>query len=232
MGLRVTTRSSPRTDRYFPYGDTTAAAAGADDALTGPFTLAQVCELFYRVRKMRLVGEVTHERYIDPPPEEGPLTEVSSTSMNVVTPRRNTSESGDPEIANEIEVLEQSGVSLAYFDTLVTAAFGWTEGGDPEAMRDETGGYWLRLRFFVGGVEYGDAFISSDPDLVGDTIDFDATLTLGGADFSIPAKALAMEVTAASLAITVEEWWPYATSAGAAAWNTATGAAVNGGPGA
>lgn len=39
-------------------------------------------------------------------------------------------------------------------------------------------------------------------------------------------------ITAASFAITVEEWRPYATTAGAGAWNATTGAPVNGGPGA
>ena len=35
-----------------------------------------------------------------------------------------------------------------------------------------------------------------------------------------------------TLVLTATEWWPYATTAAAAAWNTATGAAANGGPGA
>lgn len=226
MGIRVTTRTRPRRDFPFTFGTTTAAAA-ATEKLAGPFTMAQLVELIFRVRKVRIVGEISHDRYIEPPPEEEPFTEASTTEVDIVLPRRNTSEIDTAEIADEVEMLIQSTVGLQFFDMPTSASFG---GFLSSIQKDETGGYWLDLNV-AGSDETGVASFTSG---FGGEEDFiiDAMLTIGGAAVAIPTRVIGFNVTAATCAVTIEEWWPYATSAGAAAWNTTTGAPVNGGPGA
>jgi hypothetical protein len=223
MGLRVTTRTRPRRDFPVIVGTTTAAAAAADN-LAGPFTQAQLVELIFRVRKVRITASISHARYIDPAPEEEPFTEATTTDVDIAIPRRNTSDVDSPEIADEVEILIHSEIGMSFFNDTND---GWFTGVLSSIVKDESGGYWMRINF--GGSPVGAGF-SSDTSIQGDTLEFNATFTLGGVDFSIPAIAIAMEVTAASLMITVEEWWPYATTTGSAAYDTATGAAINGGP--
>ena len=131
------------------------------------------------------------------------------------------------------------------------AGIGFYFNSSSEVWKDPDGGHWLDMSMSAGksasGSSTGGGAVSLrstddplDPAIV-DQLHFTGSLVIGGTTVDLRMVATAVgnsevgvvtAVDSASFEITVEEWRPYATSTGAAAWDTTTGAPANGGPGA
>jgi len=232
MGIRVTTRTRPRRNFPFNFTTTTAAEAIANN-LVGPLTLAQVTELIFRVKKLRFVGSISHERFVSPSTTASP----STTDVDVLIPRRSLPlpPFGPPlEMEYETEMVDAQDFQVLIHDHPITASFDVQLGLEGIKKDAESNTYWLPIFFFTIGQNNGDGQFNVRPYDISfsdhNLINFTATLALGGSEIQIPSIAYAFRVTAASLAITVEEWWPYKTTSGQPAWSATTGAPINGGP--
>jgi hypothetical protein len=236
MADRITWRSRPRPDNGF-YAGAAATTAAAQDALhnIGPFTAAQLTELFWRVRKIRITATIAWTA------DEGP-PETGTDSFSVVLRRCEDNFELD-EIAEESVLFSTNlnGSSVLFVsDPEITDS-----GGNFQFLgkieRDEDGKFWI-ARGDDPAIIYawgGDSDVSSYESAMaeGDMVISGAVLELSGA-VDIPIYLIAhttagtgsRSVTSASCTVVAEEWYPYKTTTGAAAWNTTTGAAANGGP--
>ena len=236
MSVRITWRARPRADNGF-YAGAAATTAAAQDSLhnIGPFTEAQLTELFWRVRKLRIdftIGWATD----DDPPETG------TDSFSVVL-RRCEDNFGLDEITEESVLFSTNlsgGAVMFVSDPEITDS-----GGNFQFLgkieRDESGKFWI-TRGDDPAIIYawgGESSVSSyEAEIApGDMVVSGAALELSGA-VEIPIYLVAhptagmgtRSVTSATCTLVAEEWFPYKTTTGAAAWNTTTGAAANGGP--
>jgi hypothetical protein len=199
----------------------------------GPFTTDQLMELLFRVRALRMVGSVT--------------TDLGTHTFDHTFPRRDASgdEFADPaEVAVNRELLGDKwdvhtvDFTREFFDLGVWAGGVWIsfkwfplpENSD-SIGRDENGKLWLLNATFHVLTDDHEASVGSS-DFGGFPFTVDLVLSSGTVALSGTAQAPVGVISAASCAITATEWLPYATTTGAAAWNTATGAGANGGPGA
>lgn len=195
----------------------------------------------------------------DPPPTGFPFPTQTGTIDLDVTMERVTHVGEGSTALTEIQVFEEGISRIEPYATLTNLSGDgmasmypttpWIDGSnikpsklffDAHKSVDGTVGgiYWL------ANFEFG----SNPSGYGGDATFTDITVTLAGmnsGNVSIPMKytsSLVSEIidykrdevtiSGVSIALTVVEWFPYATKAGDPAWNTTTGAPANGGPGA
>lgn len=236
MGHRITWRSRPKIWEFFGGAATVDSANPDSSAFTvfaaGPFTLAQVMELMWRVKKLTIEADITSSDGADPP-------ELTTETISVTVERSKSGTTLDA-ITNESELaaMNLEFGTIAFHDGVGAVAYfefplgGQKIDGNNLVGKDENDLWWtLYCGCYAQGANTG---IASERDIYGGTI-FTTSLVLASGTVPLRMSAyeqLGDEVTAVTASITAVEWFPYATRAGADAWNTATGAAANGGPGA
>ena len=236
MGDRITWRSRPRPDSALYDGaeETTVAAQTALHNI-GPFTAAQLTELFWRVRKIQIEATISWTTDDDPP-------ETGTDSFSV-TLRRCEDNFGQDEITEEsvLFVTNLNGAGVLFISDPEITDFGGSLQFLGTIVKDENGEFWLPrgddAAIIYAWGEVGSVSTFETEIAEGELAVSDVVLTLSD-DVEIPvyivARASAIfgprSVTSASCTIAVTEWFPYKTTTGAAAWNTTTGAASNGGP--
>jgi hypothetical protein len=224
--------------------------------LIGPLPLHAVVELLYRVVQLDWTLEI--EAAVDSAPTI--VTKTGSGLMRLEKPEwglptelevfktHRTDENGNTEASFWFENVSHEWWKSRLAPIRIGPGFpGWIGTFDHVPIfEDENGKFWLQgwFDFRTDGTDDPPVpFVSgcSDPRLhsivASDTLEFDADLVLASSPTPIPIKAWAAGLAgyptiSASLTITATEWFPYQTSAGDPAWNTATGAPANGGPGA
>jgi hypothetical protein len=238
MAYRITWRSRPRPDNGFYAGAAATTAAAQDDLHNiGPFTEAQLTELFWRVRKIKIDATIGWTTDADPP-------ETGTDSFSVVL-RRCEDNFGLDEITDESVLFSTnlSGASVLFASDAEITDSGGELQFRGKIGRDESGKFWL-IRgdepaiIFASGMEshvssYESEIAAGDMEVSGAVMELS-----GGVEIPIYLVAHAYpvglgrprSVTSATCTVAVEEWFPYKTTTGAAAWNTTTGAAANGGP--
>jgi hypothetical protein len=244
MDTRVSLRSQGRYYKPFRTEAITAADAAAANKI-GTLTKQQVLALLWRVKKLRIVASMSYtvEAAIPGDPDV-----AMSVSVNRVIPR--TFDEEGFEFGAELEAKDFLKATMDFpyvrfeaFTDPDIAIFSIVSGFDAAyILLDEAEDYWLPSAPECDTDSTDDTHRPSwsiaPPDYeVTTELLFTGTLEVLGASISIPMIAKAnsvgtVSVDAAAFAVTVEEWYPYATTAGAAAWNTTTGAPANGGPGA
>lgn len=219
MGTRVTWRSRPRWD-----GKISAVNGVGFSGFSGPFTRAQLTELIWRVKSIRLEASMT-------------LGGEEHTISRTMTRRRRD---GMNFVSDETELLAAwlpQHVNLSLWDDLSGSGTKgifdiYTDGTNLGI--DGSGDYWL-----------GDALNisanSSPPEELswgvysGNTYETDVTTGLEFSDGSSVEIVLCALVPSGATAVEAEleivEWFPYADNNGSDAWNTATGQSTNDGPG-
>lgn len=257
MGKRITWRSRPRADIPFS-GSIDDVTSDDKTNWVGPMSLAQLVELFWRVKTLKFTGTI----YID----FTYLTDPEDVSSRVA---------GSQYYSLDVPLTRRSFIGIpptSYFESDETdifrenlhwgglAQWAYSSSGETEIMlsetppilRDNSGDYWLKPFFRISadsgvydlpfaGISHG-TDTQYDEGTLSDYEMIPAVLSLGGADVNFPILWYAYEygsynglddvvITSATAAIEVTEWFPYATKAGLDAWDTATGAPANGGPG-
>lgn len=266
MGVRISSHSRDRFD--FPLGRHTVvdASATAKPDAPGPFTRAQMVELLWRVKKIRVTGSASFSY------EHSELTApvTGSVEVDVILTRASdylVAVVDENELFLQLMGNEFYGAPFAYWSAeiddsgLGRVVMSPYFGGLPK----DDDGYWLTGLFCQAGLgsgelatgqqvvsweEGGDIETGEWPagsktivlnvDITSQAISprviIAATLNLQGTpvDFPLEVYAIdsAVELTGHAASIEITEWFPYATTAGAAAWNTTTGSPSNGGPGA
>jgi hypothetical protein len=224
MGTRITTGGRERLDFPFHHAETTAEAAAAEGRL-GPFTMQQVVALFWRVKAVRIVASVTYERFT-PDTEDDPSTTESATFDSDQVAVRAIYSHYPVEPLTDIQIYVEAASDYGFFACLSPNSKFISTGGLQGIQKDESGGYWLRILIHVGSGAPDYAIIGND-DYGGYGFDCTAVLTVFGAEYDIPVTAYGgLGATAATCAITVDEWLPYATTGAAAVWDADTGASV------
>ena len=207
MGHRITWRSRPRSDYPWPLKTVEIASVGTPDPdyLIGPFPMDAVLELLYRVKKFRVDDEydILYEPH-------------TLTEKDIFEGTRNGPIS--PPLYGE---------HITSFSRIQWIEPGTSYPGDVNADIFKTAdGYYLRGRFRF------DTSNSWVANWAVDYINTDAQTV----DFVLSSGTYTVTMFGGSISgtptITATEWWPYKTTAGLPAWDTATGAPINGGPGA
>jgi hypothetical protein len=232
MGERVTYRNRPRIDSFWVVDNVDTVSNLQGFGRLGPFSPAQMMELWFRVKKVRIQASCDWDDETQSPPATG------TASLDVTLYRAKTSDSSFSEITHETELLSEwnANATLGFHHADPTNRFTFTESFPRSALdQDENGDYWL------------DEGVPGAPIAVNNGADFgviasgstgDLTVALEFSDGSSVAFDLDFSVSGSTAtsnhAATVEvlEWFPYADKAGSPAWAVATGLQINGGPGA
>lgn len=229
MGQRITHRSRPRVD--FPFRYRTGTHGDYDH---GPFTLQQIVELLWRVKTLSVVASIT---------------DASPTVFDLTAEIPRVDEFFDP-VTDESVMLQTvhgyGGIFYTSDDEVGIWNFPYITGDDvpgDETIIKDGSDYWIQgddgyslatTNFLLEWVS-GDQFIAQGDGFGGGTVNFEGSLILSDG-VPIPLKLYAGltpgSAESATCVITATEWFPYATTTGAAAWDTTTGAPANGGPGA
>lgn len=222
----------------------------AYDAI-GPLTLAAVVELVYRVKSVSYSGSITVWPSYAGSEGSDETFATGGTATLEDQPGPAASNELDQFIAAQYQFDDVDPGSISFggtdgdggslFIQAITGARSAWMGDKVDIWKDENGEFWL-----IGEIVW--SFSQTDPgifsasigtrDTGGTVLEVDISLVLKCGTFPIKGVALTYDnydanaITAASLTVTATEWFPYKTTAGAAAWNTSTGAAANGGPGA
>ena len=256
MGHRITWRGRPRSGYPWPLRTevTDEAALIADHgtkgitACIGPLPLQAMMELIYRVKSLSFEMSVETkyaEDYVD------------GDGVPVTFPWVTTTRSGTLEVdsgTTETDVFEEasygpessgfvSSVPLQWYDgyewgTFEPLASSPLAGDTADIYTDGSGNYWASGGFNFRIEEYGsgDAVgIEFYPPTLSPAYEvFDVTLILNSGTYTFPwvAACDGFDIRNSEITFTATEWWPYKTTAGSPAWDTATGDAINGGPGA
>ena len=254
MSHRITWKSRPRSCYPWLYqtGDKTLADLGIGaenpyDLLIGPLTMQAVVELLYRVIQFDFDLSVTADVSGTPVTQTGTgqirmnYSSGDPTELEVFTRHRTFTDDEYPGFPGETS----AGYEFATID--LSNGYGWMlpvsmywsspDQSVPPIFKDENGMFWLQgafdfltdpgdpVQFYGGnGIMTSGGYLLQDADLV-----------LASGTFPIKCGFEAFgsaDVTSASLTITASEWFPYKTTVGDPAWDTATGAPINGGPGA
>lgn len=228
--------------RYAPPGFTPATASACAAARRiGPMTREQLIQLIWRVREIEISGSISFTNFTTDPDAEDPTAAGDSETLSIdrtciriisgevafsPVARKNFLEENMGKAGSV--TLEESG-SGASFILFVDKS---------KIYKDEVGKFWLEggfnaktpspdLRATVREALETDAL---EPD-----INFTGSITLLGTPVDFPMETFftsgVYSVESASATIAPSAFYPYATTAGAAAWNTSTGAPANGGPG-
>lgn len=239
MGDRITWRSQP--DIATPLGmyefPITAADALADNKF-GPMPLEAFGELLLRVKKLQVFYSITHspgtiDEYTNT--ETYTMDRVVSIDGSYVTVdersiiryfAKRASEmwpSRPPFIGTPDVIIFRDPVS----GRALTLAPGLTDG----FWKDESGASWLDL---IGTIaEWGMLeFLTFGGDFPSGYSAIPAALELSAETYSITASINSSVAHTGMVTLTATEWFPYATTTGDPAWDTATGLPINGGPGA
>ena len=251
MGERVTWRSRPRSDYPWPLRTKTTTVADLISdygnngiiGMIGPLPMAAMVELIYRVKAAEFVFSVETKYGEDA--EDYPWTTTSRTGTMGFT--------GTP---TEINALKEASYSPESFGFVSSLEMEW-EGADPadvaylssvsssplaghaaDIFKDENGEFWVTGSTFFAVTEPGGGnavdieIRENDSYATFAVVSVSLVLSSGTFAFDQIASCDGYAIRNSELTIAASEWWPYKTTAGAAAWDTATGAAANGGPGA
>lgn len=239
MSHRITWRSRPRSQYPWPVRTlpSTLAALYAGGGLVpgfiGPLPLPAAVELLFRVKKLAWSAAITVP---DQTPAEsaadGDLVYDSGVTESDVFAATGYRPDLDDGQSLDLTSAGGTGYGWAKFINTGSAISILTENA--EIFRDENGDFWLSGGIEVGGnADY--VFSIGTIDAGGSYLLFDIDLVLSTGTHQIQGIATTFagsSVTAAALTLTATEWFPFRTAAGDPAWNTATGAPINGGPGA
>jgi len=242
MSIRITSRSRPRMDKYpWPMRTRQVTLAQINEdrevpGLIGPLPMIAVMELMYRVRKLRYQGSAEVD--------DGITQEQLTIDLTTDYP------GGTDELAlwaalhynladvESLEAFASNDDGFAYARAISTSLGQQNMHPEAEVFQDENGDYWLsgllgcQIGFDI--FTFPSVVLSTNDD--GGTFQtFTALLKLQTGDYNLSAIATTLsapDINDPALTITATEWFPYKTTAGLAAWDTATGAIANGGPGA
>jgi hypothetical protein len=206
--------------------------------LIGPLPLVAAMELIYRVKAVEFDGAYSYQDSGD--------NEVSGTIAGEVSMSENELEVWESAQFNPADSLPvftpemgpvfapEGNGSMGAINSANADAQGH---GEMEIFVDEDGNYWLSgfAQFSAGSGSPGSFAIQTTQSFASGTLLLDITLELQSGSYAIKGIGQTNSgttVNSASMTITASEWHPYETTAGVAAWNTETGAPVNGGPGA
>lgn len=180
----------------------------ANQTLIGPFTGNSVAELLFRVKSIEVYGSGASVGSDD-----------GSEVLDLWT---------DDEIelfeGNALNYLAADGFGIPnfkYFSPLYNLFSPGGQFSDHSIFVDENGFYWLAWRCELLVPPY----VSN----TGYVNDITASLVLATGTYSIP---MVTSSDYSLVTLTATAWLPYKTTAGEAAWDTATGLPINGGPGA
>lgn len=235
MGHRITSRSRPRSDLPFPfrvgYVETTdiptptlnSTAEGA----VGPFDLQGAVEFIYRVKAFTVSGTMS--------------VDMGAGPESLTPPGPGTPE--DPPAVSELDVFSLSISDKYPYHLFAIADVPLDVGTTGYVSKDENGAFWVWFTEYsftaykdaeggnviigVIGANDGAAGIIANVDVVLKSGTYPVQFAVGRMDATGD-----WEVISADLTLTATEWFPFATTAAAAAFNTTTGAPANGGPGA
>lgn len=205
-------------------------ASMEDAGYIGPFTRRQFTELCYRVKAIRIQASVSWDDGIG-----GSGTDT----MDVTLVRRDDSNTA---VTNERRITPDIiGPEFPFVFTDGFSGFGAFLTGAGPAYKDENGSYWIEGTSGPAlAVNQNAIILSADGSTPGSPPDNQRVFPANVLTFSDATTAPLVlvvasgngDITSASASTTITEWFPYKTTAGLAAWNTATGAIANGGPGA
>lgn len=180
------------------------------DYLLGPFTMQALCELLYRASAF--TAGTASSAYDDTPSEIDLFTRMALVD-------------GDP-----------LGSTLGFYATGSDGSWGFEftlfeSGVDPWTGHDDDGQYYI---FDIDGDFYlrGRIAISGPDGAVGN---WNVDWGIGAATITVKLECGDFPVSCIgdfSADFEVTGWFPYKTTDGLPAWNTSTGEAINGGPGA
>jgi hypothetical protein len=228
--------NSGRMRMDWPWGMPVATVTAADAAgwkCWGPFSLFEITELIYRVKKLSFTGNVTYdygEGYSE-------VSEDYSTDVWATPPSAGTNEATCFSNRTVLGFLDFYDSSDAMLLRMADALVDYDDYGMPSLLtngvilRDENFDFWLRPNFFYKPTGGGNSALFFEH-AQGDYHAVAGTLVLKSGDFNIECYTTIQTdyVTSSEFTITAVEWFPYATSTGQPAWDTATGAPINGGP--
>jgi hypothetical protein len=213
MSNRVTWRSRPRSEYPWPIPtarlEALPEAYPEPDYLIGPLPMHALCELLFRANGFT-AGDATGQ-YLDSPTEENMLERAWNATVYP------SSFAGFYAWA----VGDDWGFEFTLFESGVDP---W-DGHDDDReifIYDVAGEFYLRGRIAISGPD-GDRAGNWNVDAMNGPVTI--TLKMKSGDFPITAYG------DFSPDFIVSSWLPYATRDGSPAWNTTTGAAINGGPG-
>lgn len=246
MGHRITHRSRARLGGY-PWPLRTVEIAVGDlptfptDGFTfiGPLPAKAVMELVYRVKAMQLVGSCTV--VTEAPTEEDPEATISTSYSEDDTMM--TEEGVD-----ELDVFERAQYRFDGDPVVALALGSEAEFGGVQPINSQLAPPSLTQSAEIFATGADEFYLSGNIRLVlldigrvdltnvgssGLFEEFTADLVLACGSFpiSMTAESGDGQPTASSLTITATEWFPFADTAGSPAWDTATGASANLGPG-
>lgn len=199
-------------------------------ALIGPLTAAAVAELVFRVKAMRMVGNTTLITFA----EESIAMSVDQTArydaaldeldMFGATPFADFND--QPEMVGE-ETLEYRAI----FSPVTPEYYPFGESFEKhEVFQTPDKQFYLRGSF--SAITSDGAFFTTYG-IGGDSEYFSGQLILKSGTFPTAMQVSSYNgstSTGSSFTATATEWFPFATSAGLDAWDTATGLPINGGP--
>jgi hypothetical protein len=259
MGKRISSHSRLRFDFPVGRGKTNDASAMDKTGWAGPFTRAQLVELFWRAEEIKITASGDYEYVFSEVEGVEPLTGTLSLDVTLVR-------------VHSVSGVTSPGDELDVFRSLMTSNYGqyeaeWVGSGasgvgsmyvrlGSDGLLKDAAGYWLApvggyaqascgaiisetLEWEAGGDEEtgtwdaGSAIV--DLRVILSTTEagtIAATINLGGGAVAFPLQTSCDGGSVSAATIAVTKWFEYATSTGAAAWNASTGAPVNGGPGA
>lgn len=252
MDKHLALRSTGRF--YRPLTAPDGVAADLESGVnTGPFTKDQVLALIWRVKKIKIVAEMSYTKEVlISAPEDPAEYEEQSFTKNIDVDMERIQEFGEdagPAILLTKEqflsqILDSQMVIFTSHtateeDPDITAGWNFSFGLSGSMTKDENDGYWMNYGIVASDNSEGDdlRWYPGEATPGGTEIDFTGTFVILGITISIPMHSFGgvlglVSTDSASFAATVTEWYPYATSTGAPAWSSTTGAPINGGPGA
>lgn len=221
----------------------------------GPFSLAAVMEMLYRVKTYQVEAtlNIKYPEGTSPPTADGTMSAALISHQPF---------GGTPLLSDEISIFSYNRDDLAaihepiVFDSRTGYVFFTPVRGTTPAypvdqfeppisvIKDENGEYWLDGNFECDCYETltppdtftGDITAFSDGGGGEAEVFIDVQIILQSGTFTVRASALGSGsetiVGTPTLSFTATEWFPYATTTGDPAWDTTTGEAINGGPGA
>jgi len=222
--------------------DDLPVAASGGRSFIGPLTMAAVIELIYRVKSINFLAHMTRQ-------DEAPGDPSATIDVAFDYDFDATVGAG----IGELEIFEAAAYSpgggSVYSHPIFYESGEFDPGAGITPMATEVvppdsltlaeifvtpaGDYYLAGVFGVGGGD-GDYIAIGNSSRGGlfELIDASIVLSSGTFPVAVIAESAGGQPTSSSLTLTATEWFPFATTAGAAAWDTTTGAPANGGPGA
>lgn len=252
MSRRITSRSRPRMSPLYGHAVATTAAAAAAAGAIGPMSLAQLTELLWRVKSLRITAAVT----VTLPgamPEDPPDILTNQFDVEILRYLVGTVEWIDPVrfVNHESTIFQQHAAAnpLTSWVRYVSHPEGSYYLGDSgfylyapllplRLNQDESGLYWIPNASLLAITDdaQGRCHLAHRSPFVNLPMAAAAGIVIPLASGDVPLPLFAVsnygEATLSidSCAVTVTEWFPYATTTGQAAWDTATGEPANGGP--